>query len=470
MSDVFLVNPPDPKGVGEYLAPTRIREHETLPPLGLAYIAAVLEKNGVDVGLSDAWTLDLSVQEVLNRVADASPKVVGITCDATRANVTKEIAKRVKELDKGIKVVVGGPFPTCYPQYFGENIDAVAIGEGEYTMLELVKRSCEGLENVQGISFFRNGRLYTTPRRPSIENLDELPFPARHMLPMEKYFTILASRTPVTSMFTTRGCPFECVFCSVPYQWGRRYRMHSPEYVVNEIEHVVENYGVREIDFKDSDFTLNPRRTDAICDLIIKRGIDVTWLCNSRVTGMTRERLEKMKRAGCVLLLFGVESGDPDTLKRIKKHITVEDAEKAFKNARDVGIETFAYFIIGFPGEKKESIQRTIDFAKKIKPTYVAFSLATTYPKTELWDWATETGLLDENSINWDTFSFYDVSFRGEDWSAEELKKIQIVAMKRFYGRQVIRFLTRGWRRPFFWKKLRITARGFLHTICARGS
>jgi anaerobic magnesium-protoporphyrin IX monomethyl ester cyclase len=467
MPEVFLVNPPDPRSMREFLVPMRIREHETLPPLGLAYIAAVLEKNGIDVDILDAWTLDLPIQKVLERVGEASPKVVGITCDATRVNVTKEIAKGVKELDKQIKVVIGGPFPTCYPQYFRENIDAVALGEGEYTMLELVRKLDHGFDDVMGISLFKNERLYATPRRPPIENLDELPFPARHLLPMDKYFTLLASKAPVTSMFTSRGCPFECAFCSVPYQWGRRYRMHSPRYVVSEIEHLAENYGIKEVDFKDSDFTLNPDRTDKFCHSMIERKVDVRWFCNSRVTGMTKARLEKMKRAGCSLLLFGVESGDPDTLEHIRKHITLKDAEDAFKNARDVGIATFAYFIIGFPGETKKSIQRTIDFARKLKPSYVAFSLATPYPKTELWDWVIERGLLEEDSINWDTFSFYDVNLPVEDLSATELKKIQTRAMKRFYVRGVPNLLTRGWRRPFFRKKVRIAVRGFLHTIGA---
>lgn len=410
---ILLINPPK-------LDKTIIDKASIFPPLGLAYIAAVLEKEGYNVNIIDAYAEELSLHQIKVKIDNFSPNVVGITCDVSRVEETKQIFK----LSTAFKIV-GGPFATVKPDEFVDVANAIVIGEGEETMLELLKYFFKNKD------FSKIKGLYNSPKRELIQNLDSLPMPSWHLLPMNLYYDIRSRDYPMISMFTSRGCPYNCIFCNSPLISGRKVRFMSPKRIVDNIEFLIRNYNIKEIFFKDSNFMINKSHLEKICDEILKRRLKVKWVCNGHVNSVDYDLLTKMKNAGCYLIYFGFESGNQKTLNKIRKGVTIENARRAAKITNKSGIRVGGMFMIGFPWENREKIQQTIDFAMELNLYSVLFSIVNPYPGTYLWDYCIAKNLINKN-INWDNFDLSNPIIPLEDISKEDLQKILWESYRKF--------------------------------------
>ncbi|MEM2082108.1 MAG: radical SAM protein [Candidatus Bathyarchaeia archaeon] len=373
-----------------------------LPPLGLSYVAAALEKAGFKVEMLDNYLLRKPINEVTELVKHANPEIVGMTCSSASYPRCVETAKAIKEALPSCKIVVGGWHPSYVPDSMLQHpeIDYVVMGEGERAMVELAACLTKGDEaaakQVAGVAYRHSGKIVQTPQK-FITNLDELPFPARHLLPMhlyEKEIPYLKAK-PFTTMNIVRGCPFNCVYCETRRLWGQTCRAFSPPRVVDEIVHLTEKYGIRGIYFVGDNFTINKKRTMELCELIKKSQLDIEWVCDTRADMISRELLQAMKEAGCRTIWFGVESGSPRILEKINKGITKEQTTQAFKLCREAGIQIASSFIMGIPGETLEDIELTYKFAKKLDPDWAQFNVYIAVPGSGLYDEVMQKGLYD---------------------------------------------------------------------------
>jgi magnesium-protoporphyrin IX monomethyl ester (oxidative) cyclase len=331
---------------------------------------------------------------------------------------------------------MGGAHPSTLPKRVlrDQNVDYVVIGEGELTMLNLLKTLSKGasFNEIDGFAYREEGKTVINPKKKFIEDLDSLPLPARHLLSMNEYFNAEAPhgpelmRKPFTSMITSRGCPFNCVFCSIHTIWGHKWRPRSPDNVLLEIEHLIDVYKIREIHFEDDNLTLDKRRIEKICDLILDRGLDVRWFTPNGVAIWTLDRnlLEKMKKSGCYKLCFGIESGCPQTLKFIKKPINLTRARQVIHWANDVGIWTHGFFVIGFPYETKEAIYETLRFAVESDLDFASFFIATPLPGTRLLEIVKKEGLI-ENALNWADLDVFNATLNTKFFTVEEINSLQ---------------------------------------------
>jgi radical SAM superfamily enzyme YgiQ (UPF0313 family) len=286
------------------------------PPLGIAYMAAVLEENDIDVDIIDAAALEMSWETLESEIRRISPQIIAITALTPTIYHGLQTAELAKKTCPEAMVIMGGYHPSFNYQEILEKdyVDLVVIGEGEYTMLDLVKTLEEGedIKNVKGIAY---GDGVLTPPRPLIQDLDELPFPARHLLPMDHY-KILNMKLDTATLISGRGCPMQCSFCASAALHGNRLRMRSTENVVDEMEHLIRDHDAGMIAFMDDTFTLKPSRVEEICDEIMRRGIDVYWGCTARVDTLSEKVLRKLSDSGCITLFLGVESADQQQLDR----------------------------------------------------------------------------------------------------------------------------------------------------------
>ncbi len=421
---VCLINPPriHPKSWGK---PT------VYQPLGIAYVAAVLEKQhkvSIIDSPTEGWRnlepIDetryrqgLNNKEIADRIRRWSPDLVGISIPFSGwSKAALEVASVVKGVDKEITIIADGLHPTARPEdcLSNPNIDFVVRGESEYTMHELIgaleKGTTQELEKIKGIGFIKNGKNVITSPRPEIRDLDSLPFPARHLLPMEEYFVAVKEnpirgviRKPWAIMITSRGCPHNCIFCSEHIIMGRNWRKRSPENVVDEIEQLVQDYSIRQIDFYDNNMTLNKKRVENICDLMMKRKLDIEWYVPTGVRADTLDEqlLMKMSASGCKGLRIAPESGVQRVVNDIiKKNLDLKDVEKAIVLAKKVGIKIGIFFIFGLIGETIEDMKETIRFAYKLRQLGADtfhFSVAMPLYGTELYEQAKQGGFLGED-------------------------------------------------------------------------
>lgn len=376
------------------LPPSMSEIRGEVPPLGLAYIAAVFEDNGVAIKILDVKTLNLSQEEYRKILIDESPDVVGITTMTSTVRGALEAAKIAKKSTSAF-VVVGGPHIAAYPRetISYDFIDYGIFGEGEYTFLELIAAidEKEKVDNIPGLVYKKNAQVFVND--PGIiKDLDKLPFPAYHLLPMKNYSNIIESDETISSMITSRGCPHRCGFCFKQPQ-DKNIRFRKPVNIVDEIEYLKNNFNITEIMFYDDNLTLKKGHVLSICDEILRRNIKIKWESPSRINTVDYDILKKMKEAGCIRLRFGVESGDPDILRLMRKDISLKKVKEVFGDCRKVGIESFAYFIIGYANETEESIKKTISLAKELDASSVMFNVAVPYPHTDLYRRAIEQGL-----------------------------------------------------------------------------
>lgn len=431
-----------------------------IPPLGIAYLAAVLEQEGIEVKIIDALLLGQESNANCNReknhfgmvwkeigveISKYRPDIVGISClFSLQSKNSHKIAKIAKEVDKNIIVVAGGAHPSAVPidMLQDVNIDFCVIGEGELTALELVKRLeiSNDFSDIKGIGYKDKGEIIINPSRPLIAKLDELPLPARHLLPMEKYFGSKRSHSTIVnhyrcaSMISSRGCPGKCTFCSIHTIWGNKWRARDPRHVVDEIELLVDRYKVKEIHFEDDNLTLNKKRMENICDEIINRDLDICWTTPNGVAINTLDDglLMKMKNSGCYRLQFGIEHGDSEFRNNIiNKPVDSNWAKRVVKVCKKLGIWTHGFFIVGLPGETDTTLKKTIEFAKELDLDTADFFMATPYPGTTLYKNCVENGYIPEN-IDWSDLTPSNPIIKTELFSSEEVKRWHEMAYREF--------------------------------------
>lgn len=400
--DVLLINPYDENAVKNGLG-------IITPPLNLMYLAAALEKVSFSIKIIDDDLKHLGCEKVSKLASKLNPKIIGVTATTSTIKNALGYLEPIKRLLPNSLTVIGGPHATFMPidtLNGSESLDVVVLGEGEETIVEIAEKYSNGnrekLQDVNGIVYKdeNNVKINLTSPRSMIKDLDSLPFPARHLVPFESYGV---SKDQTGGMITSRGCVFSCGYCSSSQIMGKKFRARSPENVVDEIEELLYGYQVRDIAFMDDTFMLNKRRVEKIADEIKSRGLDISFVASSRVDMVNKNLLEKLKASGLGTLYYGVESGSQHVLDLMKKGITLKQAENAVKLAKDVGINVLTSFILGFPGETGEDIDKTIDFSIKLDADYSQYSILTPFPGTPIYNELKEKELIDTE--NWDRYT-----------------------------------------------------------------
>ena len=454
---MLLTLPPEIHGLEIYRI-TGIRA----PPLGLAWIAAVLEKEGHKVKIIDTPTLEMRYDDWLREVKSWCPDIVGFSMLTPAAPKGYRAAKMLKEeLGNDFPILAGGVHVTpMYEEALNNNIDVVVLGEGEITTAEFINvfekygMDKERLQDVKGLAFKDDSKIVTTGMRPLIQNLDELPLPARHLLPMENY-TLFGKPIRIGHLMASRGCPYGCIYCMTSYFWGRKTRFRSAKSVADEIEHLIDKYKVERITFTDDELTINRRFIYELIKEFKERGIEIPFSCGSRVDHVDREFLEFLYKNGCEALYFGAESGSQETLNKIGKGITLEQALEVFRWVREIGGFAAGSFILGFPWETIEDMKRTVDFAIKLRPNYAQFTILTPYPGTPLFDYASKHSLIEDK--NWEHYTTVRPVMRGFHFTMEQLKRMLRYAYRKFYLR--LGFITEEIKAGRFGEIFRIISR-----------
>ena len=437
-------------------------------PLGLLYIAAMLEKRNFNVEIYDALTavklrnkqanfqkekihFGASWIELERKVRDVKPIVVGINNQfSSQLDSAIKMAEIVKKIDTRIITVVGGPHASAMPQTFLNHvpfIDIVVMGEGEYVLPEIVEwaKGKKKLSDIQGIAYRERDEIIYSQRKEFIQDLDELPLPAYHLIDLERYFDInrngfsgrarynYAGSERSISMITSRGCPFDCIFCSIHLTMGKKFRFHSSENVINHIGEVVSKYDVCHIHFEDDNITLVPERFESILDNILDKKIKITWDTPNgiRADYINQRMLEKSKASGCTYLRIGIESGDATICNKIiKKKLDLNKVIETAKLCHRIGIDLEAFYIIGFPEEKAEQMRKTIDFAIMLEEKYNVFPYdmftATPLVGTELFKICRDKGYLVKplNAQAWATATQGEGMIQTEDFSLSDIESI----------------------------------------------
>ena len=426
---VVLINPPQFTGYPQ-------------PPMGIASIAAVLEREGYQLAVLDANALRLGSEDITSAVSDAD--IVGLTAMTPTINAAMNIARWLKQANPNLVLIIGGPHATLLPEETLANapeIDIVVSGEGEETIIELFRalESKDSLDDIPGISYRRNGDIVGRPPAPSKVDLDSLPFLAYHLLPRQRYrpHPPRGRALPFAAVITSRGCPYQCAYCSKPV-FGYKFKAQSPERVIAEISYYQKEFGVREIVFYDDVFTLNKKRAYAIAEGIMKQGLKIHWTCETRVDLVDKELLRHMKQAGCYAIAYGIESASHEILETLKKSTTLGEVEETARITREVGLQTIGYFMLGSPGETSETIRQTIDLAKNLKLDFAQFSITIPFPGTELYSIYLKNGHKD---ISWEDFAYARIGggvtpvFESDELSKVDLQQWVRRAYREFYLR-----------------------------------
>ena len=376
-----------------------------MPPYGVAYVASILGKNGFKSILHDdnLYKFNDSKLKKLFRKYKGELRAVGLTSVTTTFNQLSRVAQISKEELSDIPVIVGGPHARLLPDEIINipAIDIVFTGEAELSILEYANRRV--LSQIKGIYYKDNGNIQRNAPNICIENLDEIPLPAYDLFNISDYHSTkgIAKRHPASYVITSRGCPYNCTFCSSkalnPTE-GKRVRYRSPENVLEEIDFLVKHHGVKELFFSDDMFTGNTNHLFGVCEGLINRKLNLTWVCMTHVSHITEEKLKVMKRAGCHQICYGVESGDSEIQKMINKIIDPEKVRTVVRMTQKVGIDVRCSFMFGNQCETPETMKRTIFFAKNLRPDFASFNIATPYPGTLFRSWAIENGYLKNRS------------------------------------------------------------------------
>lgn len=369
MTDVLLVSPPF-RGL--------LRE-----PIGLYYLAGVLNEAGISVNIMDFNVESPTRSEFVSRLRALKPRIVGVTSYTFNFSVARDIIEEIKRVDHTIITTMGGVHASAIPEKILQDtpaLDYIVVGEGEQTFLELCSKIMRGedISRVKGIAFRNEGRVTVNPPRELIEDLNELPFPDRELLPLKMY--------PVTLVQTTRGCPYNCIFCQINRFYGRRTRQRDPRRVVDEVDQLMGKYGIEKFFFFGDSFTFRQDWVEEFCEEIGKRGLKLQWACETRVDNVSLPLLRNMRKAGCREVQYGIDYGDEAVLKNLGKEISLGCIKDAVHWAKEAGLFTGGFFIFNVPGEDESTMDRTFDLIQDVPIDAMEVNLLTPYPGTPLWE------------------------------------------------------------------------------------
>lgn len=411
------------------------------PPLNLVYVATVLKENACRVELLDAAANRKVFDDLKRRINEY--KVVIMTTSMMTFNEDVSILADLKKKNNNLITMIFGSHPTFMPKYClsKDPIDIIVRREPEFIIRDVIERIEKGGEDwkkIKGIGYRENGEIFINDFYPFMDNLDDLSFPDRTMLPEGiDYFNPVVKKVPYTTMITSRGCPGQCVFCTVPSFYGNKTRCRSVESVMEELK-LIQQQGYKEVFFRDETFTFYKKRNIRICEKMIEEKMGLNWICNARVGTVDKEMMLLMKKAGCHMIKLGVESGVQKILDNINKGIELEMTRKTFKWAHEVRMDIHAHLMLGCPGETKETIRQTICFVKKINPTTVTFGICTPYPGTKLFRQVAENYPEIEDGSSCDLNKIHTKAFFNETFTSltkKELEKSVHKAYRSFYLR-----------------------------------
>ncbi|MCG2711996.1 MAG: B12-binding domain-containing radical SAM protein [Candidatus Omnitrophica bacterium] len=427
------------------------------PPLGISYIAAYVKRNGFQVEILDNNALNLDGNQFEEFFKKKDPLIVGFAMYLTTVNCVLDFASIIKKIKPDIKIIVGGALATnLYKDILKSALIDVAVkGEGERTMSELINAIKNGndLSQVKGIAYKENDRIRETAERELVENIDEMPFPAYELLQMDKYHLSapcsFTKNKNIGAIITSRGCPYSCSFCSNIF--GKKIRYRSEKNVIAEIKYLKKTYNVKDFLFCDDTFTHDEDKAIRICELIVKNKLDILWSCFSRADRGSEKLYKALYQAGCRSIFFGAESGSQKILDNLNKGITLNDIKKSVALCKKHKLSSFCSFILGSPEDDINTIEETIDFAKKLDPDYALFGLFHPAPGSKIFNDLQRKNVfhMDFYKTKWENyFLFFSprlLPFEVSSLSKKELIKLQKKAFREFYFRpkKIVGFLLR---------------------------
>ncbi len=449
--DVVLINPYDENALKNALG-------FITPPLNLMYLASSLENESYSVKIIDDDLLQQGYEEVAKQIKKINPPMVGVTAGTSTIKSALKYLEQIKNILPNVLTVIGGPHTTFMPYETlkdSEYLDAVVMGEGEETIVELADhktKNNQNIDDIKGIVYrdSSDGKLKTTEKRPLIKDLDSIPFPARHLVPFSDYD---ATQDQTGGIITSRGCVYNCNYCSSSLIMGKKFRSRSPNNVVDEIEELIDTYHINDIGFMDDTFMLNKKRANEIADEIKARNLDISFVASSRVDRVDKDLLENLKSSGLSTIYYGVESGSQRILDLMKKGITLKNVEDAVRVAKDVNLNVLTSFILGYPGETEDDMDKTIDFSTKLDSDYCQYSILTPFPGTPIYD-----DLIEKNLIDNDEWNKYTVL-------KPILKYSEIGLSKKMVERKLAKAYLKFYTRPTYLLKHRYMVKVMLQTV-----
>ena len=426
---VLLINPPwenKPKSLWSGIS-------GVLPPLGLGYLASMLLKAGIEVEIRDMNARHELPEALYGFLKGKKYEWIGITATTNLVPAAQKLVRIARAQNPEARIVLGGVHPTLLPDEVmaWPEVDYVIRGEGEYSIVELV--SGNPPESIKGLSWRKGGQIVHNPDREMIADLDQLPFPAWHLLPITKYIPALGGyrKLPAVSLITSRGCSGSCTYCNNFF--GQRVRKRSAENVVAELEFLVRQMGIREIYFYDDSFTEFPSKVIDLCKKMKAAELNLSWSCFARVNIVNEDLLRAMKEAGCHHVSYGIESGSPELLECIDKRVNLEKVRESVALTKKIGIDILLGFMLGLPGETKESMEQSLRFGLELNPDMIIFDITTPFPGTKLFDWADSHGYL--KTKKWDEYDLYTMVMNLPTVTEQEVQDFYSRAYRVFYFR-----------------------------------
>lgn len=405
--------------------------------ISLGYLGETLKKEGIEAYLLDfALTPESKLESEIKRI---KPDLIGITAVIFTYDFALRIAHKCRQIEPNTKIIMGGPQVSFTPKetLSNKDIDFVCMREGEYTLLELAKALEKGkkdFKDIKGLAWKKGGKIIINKPRPFIQNLDEIPMP-HPFIPWKKYPVPLfghsgTSLGPTAFAITSRGCPNNCAYCISPLMEGNKLRMHSIKRVIDELTYLTKEVGINQIRIADLSLTINKKRAIELCKQIITNKIDITWGTNSHINQIDKEMLYWMKRAGCISIDYGIESGSPKILQRIGRKTDLDLAKKVVALTRKMGLRSLCYFIIGLPGETKETLMETLNFVKNLDAYKLSMTYAIPLPGTKFYEMAKKDGYKITKSQSWNSFS---PNISTPDLTNFEMQKLRRRILAQFY-------------------------------------
>lgn len=464
MEKILLINPP--YNLEVYKENKNFSVH---PPVGLAYLAAFIKKYGYDVEIIDSNALNISKESLIDLVLDHPARIIGFTSVTATINLVSRLCDKIKERSDKI-LILGGQHATFKDEEVlaaCNSIDYIVRGEGEMTLLRLLNRlkNNKTANGLMGITYSDNGKVISNPDRPPIKNINKIPFPAWELLPRSKYRLngfqdIGYEGEQLGKLISTRGCPNKCTFCSSAHFWGKP-RFRNVDNIFEELVYLTQKLKVKHIDFMDDCLTIPVSRFKELCNRIIENNLNFKWSCYSRVQNINEELVQQMKKAGCFMVLLGIESGNQKIIDSIKKKITLEQVTNAVKLFKKYDIDCLGFFMIGLPEDTHQTVEETVSFAKELNLDFPFFSVTTPFPGTELYDWFMSSNL-SAGSFEWNQLSTHgDTIYRTENLSSGEIKKLYDYAIRKCYfnptfiTKLLVNIIKNPYKVPRYWKLFR---------------